>query len=277
MAELGGRDLRARGVALALPFLACLATAAPASSAFTPVFDSSRGDLQIFADTAPDSVTVTCGSGFVLVNGGPVGIAGTQNYATCAAVRSVQINTGGGDDAVDTTGVSAVAGFTSAERDPASGDKVVTVATAEGDDRFVDGPADVLFDGGPGNDVADTGPGSDSLSGNLAALRPPLGSGGDPSGEDELDGGDGPDLIFGGVRNDVLNGGNGNDNVSGFAGRDRLKGGNGRDDMFGGSGGDELFGGSKNDDLRGNGGNDSADGDQGRDRCRAERTRSCEE
>jgi len=85
------------------------------------------------------------------------------------------------------------------------------------------------------------------------------------SGDNTLDGGNGPDLILGKAGNDVLTGGNGNDFVAGGEGDDTLAGNNGADLLDAGAGADSLAGGRGGDLMKGGAGNDSLTGGRGGD------------
>ncbi len=64
------------------------------------------------------------------------------------------------------------------------------------------------------------------------------------SGNDVLNGGDGPNQISGDAGNDTIDGGGGNDKLSGSAGNDVLTGDDGNDALFGSGGIDTLTGGA---------------------------------
>jgi predicted extracellular nuclease len=85
------------------------------------------------------------------------------------------------------------------------------------------------------------------------------------SGDDVLNGTNGPDVIAGLGGNDIINGGNGNDVICGFAGDDTLNGGNGNDTLLGSYGNDVLDGGNGNDTLTGGDGIDTLRGQNGND------------
>lgn len=76
------------------------------------------------------------------------------------------------------------------------------------------------------------------------------------TGDDTIDGSDGPDFIYGDDHNDTLLGGNGMDYIEGGIGGDTIRGQAGDDTVYGGSGQDLISGGTGADALYG-----EADGD----------------
>jgi Ca2+-binding RTX toxin-like protein len=87
------------------------------------------------------------------------------------------------------------------------------------------------------------------------------------AGNDNLNGGGGPDCIVGGGGDDTLAGGAGTTVFLGGPGNDTINGGNGTDYLYGGDGDDILNGGRGNDYLYGEAGNDTLNGNQNTDTC----------
>jgi Ca2+-binding RTX toxin-like protein len=85
------------------------------------------------------------------------------------------------------------------------------------------------------------------------------------SGNDNLSGGNAPQIIFGLGGDDTIRGGNSGDCVVGGDGNDTLYGGNGKDILIGGDGDDLLIGGNGKDLLDGAQGADVCDGGNGHD------------
>ncbi len=85
------------------------------------------------------------------------------------------------------------------------------------------------------------------------------------TGDDVINGTNGPDVIAGLGGNDIINGGNGDDVICGYAGDDTLNGGNGNDTLLGSHGNDQLDGGSGTDTLDGGNDNDTLTGSNGDD------------
>jgi len=114
-----------------------------------------------------------------------------------------------------------------------------------------------------------------------------------PSGEDDIDAGDGSDIAYGGESDDTISGGTGNDLLIGGADNDYIRGDEDNDLIFGDdfaaaggiwqylstrvssgankSGNDTLVGGSGNDRIYGQGGNDVIDGGAGDDILQGDR------
>ena len=85
------------------------------------------------------------------------------------------------------------------------------------------------------------------------------------AGNDRLTGGRGSDIINGGEGDDRLKGGDGNDRLDGEAGRDRISGGDGNDFINGGEGDDRLKGDNEDDTINGGDGDDRIKGGSGND------------
>jgi Ca2+-binding RTX toxin-like protein len=179
---------------LAIVFAAIPASAGAAVVSF---FDPGLGNLYVTGDGADDFVAVTCVAGNAKVNGADPG----TGPVACGIPRDVLINSGAGNDSIDTIGVSAAAGFTNL-CGPRCNPAGIFVRAGDGADRFVDGPWDSEFVGGGGNDVA-------------------LGGG----GYEEMFGQGGKDVLRGGAQRDFLFGGRGRDNLVGGPGSDKANGG----------------------------------------------------
>ncbi len=116
-------------------------------------------------------------------------------------------------------------------------------------------------------DIEDVGVAGDSRIQNLAfrddTVLGESGSGGTPTFDNEIIGGDSNDVLRGeSIRsrtesNDLLDGGAGDDKLNGGSGDDVLLGGDGNDRLRGGAGDDLLDGGSGNDLLSGGSGSDA--------------------
>lgn len=133
--------------------------------------------------SGPDSITADDAAAVVAVTGlsAKLRLTGTD-----PAGDRLEINGGGGNDAIDTT----------------------VLSPTEIDVRADGGTGNDDLDVGGGNDVVAGGDGHDSLSSR--------------DGDDVLFGGTGDDDIDGGAGNDVLDGGQGTDRLSGGAGDDVL-------------------------------------------------------
>ena len=94
-----------------------------------------------------------------------------------------------------------------------------------------------MLTGSDGDEELDGGPGPDLIQGQAGADRLIGGTGDAP---DELRGGIGPDTLLGGGGDDDLLGQLGDDRLEGGGGEDLLEGGEGVDSLFGGKGGDFL-------------------------------------
>ncbi|HEX2358610.1 MAG TPA: calcium-binding protein [Solirubrobacterales bacterium] len=237
--------LKPTAAALIAAALLCAGAVSPAQAKLKTGFDDRV--LNVIGGNGAERVRVRCVEGFTKVNGknpkgGPV---------PCAKVVEIDASMGGGDDAIDFSGVSAEFGDADF---PGFGIGTGTAAVAgEGNDRYIPSPASFnLFYGEGGNDRATGGPARDVLSGG--------------PGDDVLNGARGRDSLLGNQGNDRLNGGTAADVITGHAGDDRLAGaagddiiggGAGIDRLRGGPGRDRLVGGSGRDDLRGGPGNDA--------------------
>ncbi|MDJ0826632.1 MAG: endo alpha-1,4 polygalactosaminidase, partial [Rhodobacter sp.] len=85
------------------------------------------------------------------------------------------------------------------------------------------------------------------------------------TGDDQIDGGDGPNALDGEAGNDTLSGYGGKDSLMGGPGDDSLLGGTGRDNLHGGAQNDAIFGNSGADRLFGDAGDDTLSGGDGAD------------
>ena len=187
------------------------------------------GVVQVEGTDGPDRITVSASGGSLTVS-----LNGQGLSFNAAAVESLTIAAGGGDDSV-TVDV----------------DQPATVFGGDGNDTILGGGgADVLLGDG-GDDVINGRGGNDKLLGGR--------------GGDHLFGSVGDDSLQGEQGGDLLEGGSGNDYLEGAAGPDRLLGGPGDDLMFGGTSNDTLYGDSGNDRLYGQNQKDYLDGGGGAD------------
>jgi Ca2+-binding RTX toxin-like protein len=167
---------------------------------------SSTGLLTINGTTAGDLIVVATVNTSIRVRIN----AAVQTFAN-AAVKSIKVLSGAGDDNVLADRLSRAASF-----DLSTGEDFLTATNF--------------------NDTVVCGTGGDSVEGN----------GGNDSilggdGNDHLDGGDGNDTIRGNIGNDAILGRTGNDRLYGDAGNDRITTGLGADSADGGEGNDVLF------------------------------------
>lgn len=172
---------------------------------------------------------------------------GPQTIA-CAALESLVIDAGNGDDLFNITVVAA--------------ELPVTLNAGDGADRFVFGNTARLtgsIDGAGGRDTLDYSATTTGVSVNLTsgavsyvssvARNIENASGG--RGNDTLTGSAADNVLYGNDGNDLLNGQDGNDILLGGRGNDTLNGGSGRDFLIGGLGADSLNGGAGDDLLVG--------------------------
>jgi Ca2+-binding RTX toxin-like protein len=282
-----------RWTALGAAALLCLLIAAllPGrghAAAATVYFDGGNGQLYIVTGPEADSITVRCVGGFVRVNG----IDPSPGPARCEWVSGIAIQSGAGNDRIDTTGVDHATGFTHSLLDDPDPAHAIDVWAGAGNDVILDGYLRAgTLDGESGDDVIMAGggrefnitgeSGNDLLVGGVGNDGMYGGSGDDvlygDKGRDFISGGPGSDRVYGGARRDFPDGNAGADLVDGGPGEDSVSGGAGADRVRGGAGGDSLSGGAGNDALDGDAGMDDGAGDAGFDRCRVEAaTLSCE-
>jgi len=179
-------------------------------------------------DTLIGSVDATWPGGWVALNVGDPGAAGTNERVTILDnVRSYDVFDGG------------------------AGTDTILLSSANDalflDDPYSDTPSEgarirnvEIINAGDGNDVVD-----------LTSTR--FGY-----GDVTIDGGAGNDVLWGNAGNDSILGGTGNDNLFGGSGRDTLSGGDGNDTIDGGRGDDLLIGGAGDDVIFGGAGNEGA-------------------
>jgi len=187
---------------------------------FTSVLDA--GVLTVSGTDESDAITITLsGSNLRVVHNG-----GAQDFAT-ASVQRIVIQSAGGDDTVDCSGVATL----------------TSIDAGAGND---------WINGSGGNDTIDAGLGDDRAWGN--------------DGYDKIVGGDGDDFLGGGAQKDTIDGGLGRDRLNGHGGNDKLFGNAGVDRLYGYAGQDYLDGGSSDDRLEGGDGFDILLGQGGADR-----------
>ncbi|MBN9497444.1 MAG: tandem-95 repeat protein [Alphaproteobacteria bacterium] len=179
-------------------------------------------------DTLMGSVDSTWPGGWVALNVGDPGAAGTNERVTILGnVRSYDVFDGG------------------------AGTDTILLSSANDalflDDPYSDTPSEgarirnvEVINAGDGNDVVD-----------LTSTRFSY-------GDVTIDGGAGDDVLWGNAGNDSILGGTGNDNLFGGSGRDTLSGGDGNDTIDGGRGNDLLIGGAGDDLIFGGAGNEGA-------------------
>ncbi len=179
-------------------------------------------------DTLMGSVDSTWPGGWVALNVGDPGAAGTNERVTILGnVRSYDVFDGG------------------------AGTDTILLSSANDalflDDPYSDTPSEgarirnvEVINAGDGNDVVD-----------LTSTRFSY-------GDVTIDGGAGDDVLWGNAGNDSILGGTGNDNLFGGSGRDTLSGGDGNDTIDGGRGNDLLIGGAGDDIIFGGAGNENA-------------------
>jgi VCBS repeat-containing protein len=179
-------------------------------------------------DTLIGSVDATWPGGWVALNVGDPGAAGTNERVTILDnVRSYDVFDGGaGTDTI----------LLSSTNDALFLDDPYSDTASEGARiRNVE-----IINAGDGNDVVD-----------LTSTRFSY-------GDVTIDGGAGNDVLWGNAGNDSILGGTGNDNLFGGSGRDTLSGGDGNDTIDGGRGDDLLIGGAGDDVIFGGAGNEGA-------------------
>jgi hypothetical protein len=170
-----------------------------------------NGTMEAFAGAAVETVQITTGSGDDLIQIEAI-LPGTVD----GTARADGIDCGAGNDTVIcSTGREVVFG-------DAGADSIVG-AGSFGDTVHGNGGADTIIGAG-GNDLLDGGGGSDSIDGSNAASSQLFGDG----GNDTLIGGSAADTMFGGTGFDSLNGASGSDCY--------LAGGTNADTIFGGTG-----------------------------------------
>jgi Ca2+-binding RTX toxin-like protein len=135
----------------------------------------------------------------------------------------------------------------------------VAVYGGGGDDRIYAAPDGVSVDGGEGADLISAVIPRSARPARAAARARVALSASCPTGcyltpgDDQFDGGPGPDIVYGGRSNDILNGGGGDDLLYGGLGDDTVRGNEGNDLLSGGWGADSLDGEAGDDYVRGDG------------------------
>ncbi len=259
--------LRFAAITAALALLAMLGLAGPAAATVTSSIQAGTNRMTISSD-ADDTINVTC-------NNGVVTVSGDDPFVACSGVESFLVVGGPGANPINLSGVrsSEFTALRSTDLQGGGGDDTITGTALsetlqgnEGDDRLIGAAGnDVLF-GGDGSDAAawDEGDGSDRIEGDEGSdsvLVGGNGAAGDvftaaPVGTRvrlerrnlapfSLDIGSARVLINGGGGDDVmsaapaltqplvLRGEEGNDSLTGGDGEDTLQGGEGNDRLVG--------------------------------------------
>lgn len=192
-----------------------------------------EGDRISFKPRGTSSLLVT-------VNGS------VQKFSATATIK-IELEALGGDDVIDTSGISIPAVLHGGEGDDvvAAGGGSDSVSGGDGSDRIYGGGGNDLLSGNAGNDHIEGGEGHDRLNGH--------------GGHDRLFGGAGRDRLFGGTGRDVLRGQGGDDLLLGEGGSDQIFGGIGGRDTLRGNAGDDLLISNDGsiDELFGDGGQDT--------------------
>ena len=187
---------------------AFLTVVSSASAAVTASFDS--GTLSVASDVG-DTITITCVSGNVKVNGNDPDTDPPGGTVQCSVVEYINVQGGTGADDIDVSGVTPANFLALTE---------IFVFGDSGNDEITGGSFPEYLTGGSG---------ADSISG--------------AEGNDFVDGDEGNDIALnGGPGNDVVNGGADADSADGGEGRDELYGDDGNDVLHGGGGADFLYG-----------------------------------
>ncbi|MEC9374215.1 MAG: calcium-binding protein, partial [Planctomycetota bacterium] len=153
-----------------------------------------------------------------------------------------------------------------------------------GDDQIEGNEGDDMIFGNGGNDLLNGGAGMDTIFGDVeVADTSDNGPASNPSGDDQIFGGEdadtiyghggadfiagegGDDMIFGNAGDDFIFGGLGADVIRGNAGNDQIQGNEGDDQIFGNDGDDVIMGNEDNDTIQGNAGADTIEGNAGDD------------
>ncbi len=253
------------------------ATLPPGPATATILDDDAGGSVRVegttlfvFGTEAADDVVLSDDRGDIRVD------FNNDRSTIAAPLDSIVIETGGGNDFVDTQDGLSVPMLVNV------GDGNDTVRTGTGDDKIIGGAGDDSLRGTRGDDTIIGSRGNDTLDGQRGNDLVRGGSGADSisgsqdndtllgdNGIDTLIGGDGHDYVSGLNGNDFLFGSSGNDTVLGGEGEDSLDGQTGEDSLFGGAGNDTLIGGSSSDELVSGAGNDSLVGGSGNDTLRS--------
>lgn len=139
------------------------------------------------------------------------------------------VNSGVGNDVVDTNGGNDIIFAGAGNDDIDAGDGDDWVRGFQGDDILDGDGGNDRLNGGVGNDNIQAGQGNDLVRGE--------------QGDDIIEGDGDNDLLFGGTGNDILRGGAGNDSLWAGVGDDTLEGGIGDDNLGGILGRNNLSGG----------------------------------
>jgi Ca2+-binding RTX toxin-like protein len=313
-----GRRIARRIAAMGVCALGAVALAAPVARADTEVsYDDQDGGAVLtiegaggIADdgVANDGVVLTTTAGG-LVRVGPKGgayeplayddsadpdghcalAAGAVvcDAASSAAMTMVSIGVFGGDDYVDTSGLTSFGAFTPANTDDEDYTFPVWVWLGDGNDQFTGGPLGAHIEDGLGADTVSAGTGQDYIQQptDSDTLDPAADDHGDvlDAGPDEMshvsygNHAAGVNVTLDGQANDGVPGEDDNiatntvrvdgtdfdDTLTGSATGQTLDGGDGNDTIDGGAGDDDVSGGPGNDVLTGGAGSDYVFGDSG--------------
>ena len=230
-----------------------------------------HGDAEVFGEDGMDNITTGDGVQFIL--GGADDDTIVKGIGT-GVVRgnggNDNITIAGGDNTVMGDGGLSLVLTDISDSNPADDGNDIIVINGGGNNLVLgSGGMDIIttstgnddITGGAGNDTIRGGggineifgnDGNDTIYGNLDAV------GGDPLGQNQIDGGDGDDDIWGDLGDDVILGGEGEDEIHGLGGNDDIFGGTEDDMLFGGDGDDFIEGNLGDDIIRGGDGNDVA-------------------
>ena len=287
---------RARGIAVLLGLACTLFLALPGAAQaliqktyFTDPDDGLR-KLLVIGDETSQPMVLTCDGIYQAVNGNHFPRMSVGRDLYCNEIDVVIVEGRGGDDTIDTKGVSRSGGYSGivlgcCDSPQAPADAVSLIGN-EGADTIIGGPLGESINytassGEQGPDKVRAGAGNDEIYGtddpdDIAGeggediIYPQLGSDlvhGNAAHDavEDVPFGKDIDRIFGDGGADQLFAGGGNDRVDGGDGKDFMDGGPGKDRMFGRAGADGLFGKGGNDFLFGNAGNDYLSGGAGND------------
>ncbi len=244
-------DLRSLGTWVAfLLIVAAAMMVGPGRADATVSSNVAMGVLSITGDDDADSITVSCSSGNVKINGGDP----SSGPFPCASLSAITVSGGGGVDIINLAGVTG-ASFPSA---------AVSIWGGAGSDVITGSDRVDTIRAGKGNDSVNTRNGDDTAFGGKGTDTLQDLGGTDVSLTDaQLTGGLGTEALAG-FETATLFGSTGNDtvNTAGWTGSTSIYPGAGNDVAQGGPGPDRLSGGEGMDDLRGGAGRDVVEGDE---------------